>query len=110
MMLNYYAHNAVPATMPVYVQTITIGDWKLVGLSREVVTEYGPAIRAIWPDQYVTVAGYCNDVPGYLPAARHIRDKTYEGVDSFFWNAQPSLFPLDIFDRVIEGIRKIKNK
>jgi hypothetical protein len=109
MMLNYYLRDAMPKTMPVYVQTITIGNWKLVGLSREVVTEYGPAIRAIWPDKLVSVAGYCNDVPSYLPVARHIQTETYEGVDSFFWNAQPSLFPVDIFDRIIEGIKKIKN-
>lgn len=109
MMLNYYASHTLPQSMPVYVQTITIGNWKLVGLSREVVTEYGPAIRAIWPDKLVSVAGYCNDVPSYLPVARHIQAETYEGVDSFFWNAQPSLFPVDIFDQVIEGIKKIKN-
>jgi hypothetical protein len=109
MMLNYYARHTLPQTMPVYVQTITIGNWKLVGLSREVVTEYGPAIRAIWPDKLVSVAGYCNDVPSYLPVARHIQNETYEGVDSFFWNAQPSLFPVDIFERIIDGIKKLKN-
>lgn len=109
MMLNYYARHTLPQTMPVYVQTITIGSWKLVGLSREVVTEYGSAIRAIWPDKLVSVAGYCNDVPSYLPVARHIQNETYEGVDSFFWNAQPSLFPVDIFKRIIDGIKKLKN-
>jgi hypothetical protein len=109
LMMGYYEHNNVPKTMPEYIQTITIGKWKLVGLSREVVTEYGPAIRAIWPDKYVTVAGYCNEVPSYLPVARHINAGTYEGVGSFFWNAQPSLFPVDIFDRVIDKIKTIKN-
>jgi hypothetical protein len=110
LMLGYYQHNAVPKTMPVYVQTITIGNWKLVGLSREVVTEYGPAIRALWPDKLVSVAGYCNDVPSYLPIGRHINAQTYEGYDSFFWNAQPSLFPVDVFDTVMAGIKKIKNQ
>ncbi|RYU90923.1 hypothetical protein EWM62_09835 [Mucilaginibacter terrigena] len=110
LMLGYYQHNSVPQIMPVYVQTITIGNWKLVGLSREVVTEYGPAIRAVWPDKYVSVAGYCNDVPSYLPIGRHINAQTYEGYDSFFWNAQPSLFPVDIFDTVMAGIIKIKNR
>lgn len=109
LMLGYYEHDAVPKIMPIYVQTITIGNWKFVGLSREVVTEYGPAIRALWPDKYVSVAGYCNDVPSYLPTGRHIKAETYEGVDSFFWNAQPSLFPVDIFDKVMQGIKKIKN-
>jgi hypothetical protein len=109
LMLGYYEQQAVPKTMPVYVQIITVGNWKLVGLSREVVTEYGPAIRAIWPDKMVSVAGYCNDVPSYLPVGRHIKAETYEGVDSFFWNAQPSLFPENIFDIVIDAIKKIKN-
>lgn len=110
LMLEYYTRNAVPATMPVFVQTITVGNWKLVGLSREVVTEYGPAIRAIWPDKFVSIAGYCNDVASYLPAGRHIKAGTYEGNDSFFWNAQPSFFPEDILDIVVKGIEKIKDK
>jgi hypothetical protein len=105
LMLDYYKKGVMPATMPIYVQTINIGNWKLVGLSREAVNEYGTAIRNLWPGKMVTVAGYCNDVSSYLPRDWHIRLKTYEGYDSFFWYGQPSVFPETIFDTILDTIR-----
>ncbi len=109
LMLAYYQQGSVPTTIPVYVQTLNIGDWKLVGLSREVVTAYSFAIKQLWPDQKVSVVGYTNDLPSYLPAESHIRRATYEGYDSFFWNAQPGLFPENVLDIVVDRIRS-KNK
>ncbi|HWV65933.1 hypothetical protein [Chitinophaga sp.] len=109
LMLQRYRNNAVENILPEYVQTINIGNWKLVGISREAVTEYGKGIRGIWPDKLVSVAGYCNDVPSYLPVAWHIRAGVYEGFGSFFWYGQPGLPPLDIYERIIEAIRQ-KNR
>ncbi len=109
MMQHYYTTGTMPATMPVYVQTINIGNWKLVGLSREVVTEYGSGIKALYPRSLVSVAGYCNDVASYLPTSRHMKEGTYEGLDSFFWYGQPSQFPLDVYETVLENIRR-KNR
>ena len=40
-MLKYYAEGSMPNTLPVYVHTINIGNWKLVGFSRETTTSYG---------------------------------------------------------------------
>src|SRR5690606_31435727 len=73
LMLQYEKGDGRPKQMPVYVQTINIGNWKLVGLSREVVTEYSIGIKKLWPDQLVSVAGYTNDVSSYLPTRRHIQ-------------------------------------
>ncbi|RPE12802.1 hypothetical protein EGT74_04455 [Chitinophaga lutea] len=109
MMQHYYNTNTMPATMPVYVQTINIGNWKLVGLSREVVTEYGSGIKALYPGSLVSVAGYCNDVASYLPTSRHMKEGTYEGLDSFFWYGQPSQFPVDVYETVLDNIRR-KNR
>ena len=106
LMMDYYADNAMPAYMPIYIQTLDIGDWKLIGLSREATTEFGLAIRKIWPDKKVSVAAYTNDVSSYLATDPHISAKDYEGYDSFFWYAQPSPFPLKVFDTVIERISK----
>lgn len=109
LMLKNYQENKIPESLPVYVQTINIGNWKLVGLSREAVTEYGSAIRKIWPDKLVSVAGYCNDISSYLPNTWHTKAKVYEGYDSFFWYGQPAVFPLNAFDTIIEKI-KILNR
>ena len=109
MMQHYYNTNSMPATMPVYKQTINIGNWKLVGLSREVVTEYSSGIKALYPGSLVSVAGYCNDVASYLPTSRHMKEGTYEGLDSFFWYGQPSQFPINVYETVLENIR-LKNR
>lgn len=105
LMLQRYAQNKVPSTMPEYIQTINIGNWKLVGLSREVVTEYGTSIKALWPDKLVSVAGYCNDIASYLPAPSHVRSGVYEGLDSFFWYAQPALFTDTTLKEILQTIQ-----
>lgn len=107
MMLRYYHEGTMPKAMPVYVQTLNIGNWKLIGLSREVVTEYGLAIKDIWPEQLISVAGYTNDVASYLPKDRHIKAGVYEGYDSFFWYAQPAIFPVNVFDIVVDKIKTL---
>jgi hypothetical protein len=105
IMLDYYQKGTMPGEMPIYIQTLHIGDWTLVGLSREVTTEYGLAIRRIWPDKKISVAAYTNDVSSYLATDPHIEARDYEGYDSFFWYAQPSPFPVKVFDTVIEYIK-----
>lgn len=109
LMLHMIQEGTVPKKFPEYIQTIDIGNWKLVGLSREAVNEYGPAIRNIWPGQLVSVAGYCNDVGSYLPNKWHIAHHLYEGYDSFFWYGQPGVPSLNVFDIVIDGIKSLKH-
>lgn len=107
LMLADYDKNGTPSTdMPIYVQTLNIGDWKLLGVSREVTTEYGIAIKDLWPDRKVSVAAYTNDIPSYLATDPHIKAKDYEGYGSFFWYGQPNNYPLGTFDRIINQIRE----
>lgn len=105
LMLERYEKGYIPSSLPVYVQTLNIGDWKFIGLSREAVNEYGPAIRNLWPDKTVSVAGYCNDVTSYLPVDWHIEAEVYEGKGSFFWYGVPGTFPVGVKDFIIEQIR-----
>lgn len=109
LMLQYHTNGTMPATMPVFVQTFNVGNWKLVGISRETTTEYSLGIKALWPDKLVTVAGYCNDVSSYLPTSRHIKAGIYEGYDSFFWYGQPNIFPENVYETIIESIES-KNR
>lgn len=104
MMLNYYATNTVPQYLPVYIQILHIGQWKIIGLSREAVSEYSFSIKQLWPDSIVSVLGYTNDVSSYLPNAVHIERGTYEGYGSFFWNAQPAFFPKDVLNVILKKI------
>jgi hypothetical protein len=53
-------------------------DLTLVGLPGEVVVDYVAALeKALGPNQ-LWVAGYCNDVFGYLPSARVLGEGGYE--------------------------------
>lgn len=106
LMLERHQTGTMPRYMPIYVQTLNIGNWKLIGLSREAVAQYGMEIRSLWPDQHVSVAGYCNDVSSYLPAAAHIRAQTYEGYGSFLWYSQPGFFPENILEQVVATIKE----
>lgn len=102
LMLDYYNKGTMPESMPVYVNTINIGNWKLVGFSRETTTPYSFGVKKMWPDKLVSVAGYTNDVSSYLPSHLHLEAKNYEGLESFFWYGMPAVFPLNT-DEVILG-------
>jgi hypothetical protein len=53
-------------------------DLTLVGLSGEVVVDFVPLLeKALGPNR-LWVAAYCNDVYGYLPSARVLREGGYE--------------------------------
>jgi hypothetical protein len=106
LMLKYYEEGTMPASLPVYVQTFNIGNWKLIGFSRETTTEYGFGVKNMWPGQMVSVAGYTNDVSSYLPTSKHLELKNYEGLDSFFWYGSPAVFPMDVYDRIIGDIKQ----
>lgn len=107
IMLQHLEQGTMPAYMPIYIQTIHIGNWLLVGISREAVTEYGINIKKEWPDKMISVAGYSNDVSSYLPVKWHIETKVYEGYESSFWYGQPDLFPGNILELVMEKVRSL---
>lgn len=90
---------------PVYIQTINVGNWKLIGLSREPVNKYSVDIKNLFPKKNVSVIGYSNDVSSYLPDSKHINKRTYEGHDSFYWYGMPGIFPADINEKIVETIK-----
>lgn len=107
-MLQYYSEGKMPTTMPVYINTINIGNWKLVGFSRETTTEYGFGVKNMWPEKLISVAGYTNDVSSYLPTHKHIEKKNYEGLNSFFWYGMPNTFPMTVDNTILGTIRSLE--
>ena len=107
LMLDYYKKGVMPVSLPVYIQTLNIGNWKLVGFSRETTTGYSFGVKNFWPDKLVSVAGYTNDVSSYLPTHMHIEAKGYEGLDSFFWYGMPNVFPENVDDIILSRIKTL---
>ena len=105
LMLKYYSEGTMPASMPVYVNTLNIGNWKLVGFSRETTTAYGFGVKKLWPDKLISVAGYTNDVSSYLPNHLHLERGGYEGMDSFYWYGMPNVFPRNVEETILNRIK-----
>lgn len=108
LMVKYYHEGTMPKYMPVYINTINIGNWKLVGFSRETTTGYGLGVKSFWPDKLISVAGYTNDVSSYLPTHMHIEEGTYEGKDSFFWYGMPCIFPKNVDEIILNRIKSLE--
>ena len=108
LMLKYYDEGTMPSSMPVYVNTINIGNWKLVGFSRETTTAYGLGVKNLWPGKLISVAGYTNDVSSYLPTHMHLEKRNYEGLDSFFWYGMPNVFPITVDETILSTIKDLE--
>jgi neutral ceramidase len=53
-------------------------DMTLVGLSGEVVAEFVPRVQGVLGPERLWIAGYCNEVFGYLATASILREGGYE--------------------------------
>jgi hypothetical protein len=90
---------------PYAVQAFVLGDQlTLVALSGEVVVDYAIRLqkerggdgRTLW------VAAYANDVVGYIPSVRVLKEGGYEAGEAFFGSTYPTPLADDIESIVIE--------
>jgi neutral ceramidase len=99
------------------VQAIALGNrLTMVALSSEVVVDYairlqvelGGEDRALW------VAAYANDVIGYIPSVRILREGGYEGVESYYGSTWPAPFAEDIEAIVVKAavdvVRQVRER
>jgi hypothetical protein len=83
-------------------------DLTLVGLSGEVVVDYVARLeKALGPNQ-LWVAGYCNDVFGYLPSARVLAEGGYETRGLYAGGA--GFFDAKAEEIVVEKVRALARK
>ena len=99
------------------VHALALGDQlTLVALSGEVVVDYairlqkelGGEGRAFW------VAAYANDVVGYIPSVRVLKEGGYEGGEAYYGSIWPVPFAEDIESIVVgaasEVVKKVRQK
>lgn len=53
----------------------------------------------------VWVAGYCNDMFGYVPTRRVQAEGGYEAGRANLWSSMPAPFTEDVEDRISEAVR-----
>ena len=82
-------------------------DLTLVGLSCETVSAYVPLVqRALGPER-LWIAGYCNEVDGYLPDARIVAEGGYEARGLV---AEIGFYSAKAQDVVVDTVRRLAQK
>lgn len=87
------------------VQALRIGDDLLmVGLAGEVVVDYSLTLKQTLDAPIVWIAGYSNDVFGYVPSLRVLREGGYEAVEAFRYSRFPGPFTESVEERILETV------
>jgi len=108
--LNEQGH--IPTTYPYLVQVIRFGDQILmVALAGEVVVNYSLRLKQdLKGDAAVWVAGYSNDVFGYVPSLRVLTEGGYEGGGAMQFTTLPGQFAPSVEDRIVAKTQELVQK
>ncbi len=79
-------------------------------LGGELVVDYSLRIKAKYGWDNTWVAGYSNDVFGYIPSVRVLREGGYEGGGAMLFGSFPGPFADDVEDRIAAAIDRVAAK
>lgn len=90
------------------VQVVQLGkDLTLVALAGEVVVDYALRLKRELPGGRLWVAGYSNDVFGYVPSLRVLREGGYEGGDAMRYTRLPGPFAPSVEERIVGKVQAL---
>lgn len=93
---------------PYPVQSIQFGkDLTMVTLGGETVVDYSLRIKQEVTGNPVWVAGYSNDVFGYIPSQRVLKEGGYEATGAMLYTSLPGPFALDVEDRIMSKVHEL---
>jgi neutral/alkaline ceramidase-like enzyme len=79
----------------------------LVALGGEVVVDYALRLTREYPGRPMWVAGYSNDVFGYVPSLRVLREGGYEGGDAMIYYARPGPFNERVEELIVAKVHQL---
>ena len=93
------------------VQGVKFGsELLMLALAGETVVDYSLRLQEELAGPIVWVAGYSNDVFGYVPSLRVLREGGYEGGGAMLWGSLPGPFAEDVEERIVSGIKRMVNQ
>ncbi|MCC7423990.1 MAG: neutral/alkaline non-lysosomal ceramidase N-terminal domain-containing protein [Planctomycetaceae bacterium] len=94
---------------PYTVQVMRLGDdITLVALAGETVVDYSLRLKKeLKGSAEVWVAGYSNDVFGYVPSRRVLEEGGYEGVGAMRYTIHPGPFEPSVEERIITSVHRL---
>ena len=99
----------IALTYPCPIQVIRFGDaLVMVAIGGEVVVDYSRLVKSTFRSvPFVWVAGYSNDVFGYLPSSRVLAEGGYEAGEAMLYGPLPGPFADSVEERVMAGVRRV---
>ena len=92
---------------PVTFKSFTFGkDLTIVGTSMEAVTAYAQFVRSRMPDRWVMPAGCMDDVAGYAPTERMVKEGGYEAHD-FCRSFSATAVPASVEAAMLKGLKAV---
>jgi hypothetical protein len=108
LMLDALSAGRLPAVQPAPVQVWRFGrTFTLVAIGGEVVVDHALRLKQDYPADRLWVAGYSNDVFGYLPSLRVLKEGGYEGGGAMLYYGRPGPFAPDVEERIHAGVRAL---
>jgi hypothetical protein len=102
---------SVPEKRPYTVQAWQFGkDLTLIALAGELTVDYALKFKSLNGPDTTWVAGYSNDVFGYIPSLRVWKEGGYEGGEAFLFSSFPGRFNPDIEDRITAAVERVVTK
>jgi hypothetical protein len=104
-------NGTIRTTYPYLVQVVRFGnDLTMVALAGEVVVDYSLRLKSELPGRAVWVAAYSNDVFGYAPSLRVLREGGYEGGGAMRYTNLPGPFAPSIEERIVSKVHELAGK
>jgi len=101
----------IRTTYPVPVQVVRFGEGLiLVALPGEAVVDYSLRLKSELAGPAVWVAGYSNDVFGYLPSRRVLEEGGYEGGGAMRYTTLPGPFAPSVEKLVVDKVHELVKK
>jgi neutral ceramidase len=102
----------VPSTYPYLVHVVQFGDdLTMIGLAGEVVVDYSLRLKKELAGTPVWVAGYSNDVFGYVPSRRVLEEGGYEAYNSIlYYGTMLTPFAPSVEERIIGKVHELVDK
>ena len=98
----------LPSAQPAPVQVWRFGSaLALVALGGEVVVDYALRLAREYPGREIWAAGYSNDVFGYVPSLRVLREGGYEGGDAMIYYGRPGPFTEAVEDLLVGEVHRL---
>jgi hypothetical protein len=101
----------IPDRHPYPVQAWRFGrEFTLLALGGELVVDYSLRFKQQYGWNNLWVAGYSNDVFGYIPSLRVWKEGGYEGGGAFQFSSFPGPLAEDVEDRIVRSVGAVMER